>query len=373
MKKAIIFFVASLITITVGYSQQTKANNTGSVSRTEYISSADALYSKHMHIADEIALRLNNKSNLQLSGGLFMINIPGPELNKEASKFIIDNSIRGVILMGGNISDALQTQKLVRDIKSIKPNILVAIDQEGGSVVRMKWDKFASLSARIMAEKGLEDIRIVHLERAKLLQENGFDLVFAPVLDLGMENSWIKDRAFSEDAEEVAQVSEVIVSAMKQYSILTTAKHFPGLGRAVEDTHEVLPVLNIPRNEQDEDIRPFSSFIKNKGELVMTSHAVYQQLDSDNPASLSKRIVSEMLREDLKFDGIVITDDLRMGALNKIDNKFIKALEAGNNILLYIDYLPKTQKAIDEIAKLDKSYLYDRASELERRLIQVGH
>ncbi|KXK26440.1 MAG: putative lipoprotein YbbD precursor [candidate division WS6 bacterium OLB20] len=294
---------------------------------------------------------IRDLSDQQLAGRLIMINLPGPVATDTNVAFLRDHSIGGVILMGGNISSPQQLTSLITSYKAAVPDLLVAVDQEGGIVSRIHWEKNAGLSAQVLGTGTPEAAAEVHRQRAKLLSELGVDIVFAPVLDLRLPGSWIGSRSFSDDSSRVSTYAESIVPAIESQGVASAAKHFPGLGRSAEDSHEVLPVIPADRDMLAEDIAPFTAYVKAGGSMIMTGHGLYPALDPDMPASLSSDVVTGLIRKEMGFEGIIVTDDLRMGALDAWPDKSSQALSAGNDMLLYIDYLPDTKRAITSLTE----------------------
>lgn len=316
-------------------------------------------YSQGAQLESKVFQRLSRLSTKEKAGSLLMISIPGLTLDESTRKFIEDNKIGGIILMGGNLNNKSQTISFIQKIKSIEPMPLIAVDQEGYPVARVGWEKYAAYGGRKMRQLNDTELREVNSSRAKELNELGFDINFAPVADLIYPGSWIENRAFSNNPAATAQKVKLIVEAQQPH-ILSGVKHFPGLGDSAIDSHEKLPVINLSKKHIEEnELEPFREAIRSEVELVMVGHALYPALDN-NPASVSSVIQTEILRDQLGFEGIIITDDMKMGALNDVDNKYQKAVLAGTNIVLVIDSRAEISKAINEISTVEESILNER-------------
>ena len=251
-------------------------------------------------------------------GKMFMVGIPDKVLSNETIKFLTDNNIGGVVLLGNNIEDETQLKKLTSDLKEkVAKDILIAIDQEGGTVVRIKWDKYKDLSARDIGNK--KDTNLAYeiaLYRGKLLKELGINVILGPVADISNKNSFMYDRSFGSDAKTVTEMVAASVRGYKDAGIHSVLKHFPGHGKTTTDSHQEFPMINLGLEQlKKDDFLPFKAGIDAGAEIVMLGHIINTDIDS-KPASLSKKYI-ELLEQELGFEGVVITDDLSMtGKIN---------------------------------------------------------
>lgn len=316
-------------------------------------------YSREALIESKVFQRLAELSKREKAGSLLMISIPGLSLDKSTKDFVEENKIGGIILMGGNLNNQSQAKEFISQIKQTSSKLIVAVDQEGYPVARVGWEKYAGYGGRKLRHLSNKELEESNSSRAKELRELGFDINFAPVADLIYPGSWIENRAFSSDPTSTAEIVKTIIKAQQPY-LFSGVKHFPGLGDSAIDSHEKLPVIKLTKKHIEEnELVPFKSAIAAEVELVMVGHALYPELDN-NPASVSAVIQTDILRNQLGFDGIIITDDMKMGALNNVENKYQKAVIAGTNIVLIIDSRTEINKAIDEISKVEENILNER-------------
>lgn len=267
----------------------------------------------------------------QKIGQLFFIGVPGTEINADIKDFLKDIAPGGICLFSRNIHEAVQTRSLldkIREISEIEP--LFSIDQEGGLVDRLRriftpMPAPSSLKtpneAKTLAEITAETIRML-----------GFNMNFAPVVDVIDEArsktyNGLYSRAFGKSKSEVAEFAAQYVEGLREKDCLGCLKHFPGLGASAVDSHEELPSVYLTREEMFEiDLLPYRRlFEETEVDSVMVAHAGYPRFDLQEtdengkllPSSLSFNIVTKLLREELNFQGLAITDDLEMGAIVK--------------------------------------------------------
>lgn len=222
--------------------------------------------------------------------------------------------------------------------------ILTAVDEEGGSVVRISSnpslvaEKFKSPS-EIYKAGGFTAIKNDTINKSRVLNNLGINLNLAPVVDVSTNSSdHMYERTLKENTDLTSTYAKTVIEAGKNTGVSYTLKHFPGHGNN-QDTH-VGPVTDN-RSYDDilkNDIPPFASGINAKAEAVLVGHNIVTNIDNTNPASLSAG-VHNLLRNELKFTGVIMTDDIAMGALNNIDNVAVKAIQAGNDLIITTDYL----------------------------------
>ena len=280
-------------------------------------------------------------------GRLFMAGMPGPQLDANTESLIRDYCLGGVILFSRNIENPVQLATLINNLndRAMKYHgkaLFLAIDQEGGRVARLK-EPFTLFPGNTdigedesPVDRAVEFARVTAREMALM----GLNMNLAPVVDVrrGEPEKHLEGRTFSDKPETVALLGQTVVKVLQENGVMAVAKHFPGLGKTSVDPHHHLPTIEADTKEIEEiNLIPFKSAIASGVSGVMTSHAIYPALDPDNPATLSYRIVTKLLREDLGFQGLIITDDLEMGAIGKkwgVPGGAIAAFEAGADILL---------------------------------------
>lgn len=238
-----------------------------------------------------------------------------------------------------------EVQAEIQSLQNVaKVPILTAVDEEGGSVVRVSSNpdlapqKFLS-PQELYNQGGLEAIRTDAIQKATLLQDLGLNLNLAPVVDVSTNpNDYMYDRSLGQNAELTAKYAQTVISASKNTGVSFTLKHFPGYGNNA-DTHQGISVdTRKAADIMQQDLLPFREGILAGAEAVLVSHNIVSDIDAANPASLSPAI-HQLLRKNMNFTGIIITDDIAMGAINNIDNATVKAVLAGNDLIITTDYL----------------------------------
>lgn len=273
--------------------------------------------------------QLSSLSVEQKIGQLFFIGIAGPELDSTTRDLLAELSPGGVCLFARNIKGFVQTRELLDDIRRdslIKP--FLSIDQEGGLVDRLRRIMTPTPAASKLPSAAAA------AEQAELIGETlsilGFNMDFAPVVDVideerGKHSNGLFSRTYGFSKIDAAEFAGAFLDALQRHDVVGCLKHFPGLGAAQVDSHEELPVVNISASElEDVDLFPYRQLlISNSVHAVMAAHVCFpdhhfQEKDANGkllPASLSYSFITKMLRGGLGFDGIVITDDLEMGAI----------------------------------------------------------
>ena len=278
--------------------------------------------------------------------GPLMVGLEGQSLSAQESAWLEHPSVGGVILFSRNYSNPAQLADLVASIKAIKsPDLLVAVDQEGGRVQRFV-DGFTRLPSQyqigMQFEKNPDGARELAWMMGRVmgfeLREVNIDISFAPVIDLYMSGSdVIGDRAFHSDPDVVIDLSGALCAGMRSSGISPVAKHYPGHGSVTADSHVTLP--SDPRSIEairSTDLKPYSAYREVGFKGLMTSHVVYPAIDNQ-PATFSTRWIQEILREDIGFTGAVFSDDLNMAAartIGDINTRVLSALTAGCDMVL---------------------------------------
>ena len=305
-------------------------------------------------------------------GQLFMVGLPEAVLDDSTCRLIEEFRINNFIYFKRNVESPGQLKKLSGDLykaciqNSLDPP-LIAIDQEGGSVARLGPPFTQFSDARALAQAENPEYALSEYARvcSSELIDIGVNYNLAPVLDVceAEKEYFMEKRSLGGDPELVGRLGVHVIREMQAHGIAACAKHFPGLGAAVVDPHFQLPF--VAKSEPDiraQDIFPFQQAVVAGVASIMTSHTIYQHLDPESPATLSKKILSGLLRNDLGYDGVVITDDLEMGAIENegdLGQAALQAFAAGADLLLIchshekvIDALKKTGKAIAESSEL---------------------
>jgi beta-N-acetylhexosaminidase len=276
--------------------------------------------------------------------GPLMVDVAGLELTPEDRDVLRHPLVGSVILFTRNYASPEQLRKLVADIHAVRtPSLIVGVDQEGGRVQRFRPD-FSLLPAPrrighawdLDAKQGAQLARSMGWLMAAELRAHGVDLSFAPCVDLDYGVSEvIGDRAFHSKPEAVAELSLAYMAGMKDAGMAATAKHFPGHGAVIADSHKSLPVDRRGWGELGDDLLPYRRLIANGLPGVMVAHVLFPSV-APEPASLSRRWVQNALREELRFEGAIFTDDLSMGGAAEYGDIVARAsaaLDAGCDVL----------------------------------------
>jgi len=287
-------------------------------------------------------------------GQLLIAGFDGLQLPVELKALARDFSLGGVILFARNISEPEQVAELCDEASRLMPRLplWVSVDQEGGRVARLKkpfteWPPMATLGRSGDVALARRFARALAAE----LKAVGVTLDYAPVLDVhtNPKNPIIGDRALADRAEEVARLGSAIVRTLQEEGIAACGKHFPGHGDTSTDSHHELPLVEHPleRLRQVEFV-PFRAAIEADVATIMTAHVFTPALDDKRPATLSRRIVTGLLREELKYQGVIFSDDLEMKAIANeyaVPQAAVMALDAGCDSVLICSGDTATQAA----------------------------
>ena len=281
---------------------------------------------------------------------MIMVGFNGsdPKTAKEAVSEAKYQRFGGVMLLGKNISDKKNLTALTSAFKEAQEGIFIAIDEEGGRVTRFK-DK-EDFETFISAQKVAKTLDLgtageLYGKMAQQLKDVGVNVNFAPVADVLNPKSTIigsRGRAFSADIDEVSQSRGVIASM----------KHFPGHGNVEADSHTAKVVIE---NFDYDELKPyFDAVRKNEAKMIMVGHIYLMQRDSELPASLSPAVIDGLLRGELKFDGVVISDDMLMGGLKDftLQEKVINFINAGGDVMLFSDYKIEGRRTAELVTQL---------------------
>jgi beta-N-acetylhexosaminidase len=306
-------------------------------------------------------------------GHYILMGVPGAELDAPTAKIIHEVQPAGFILFGRNIKTPAQLRKLIDDLRGeVKHEPVVTIDQEGGRVSRLKECGSEPPSAKQLREKG--DLRLIERHGAltgEILRLFGFNLNLAPVVDVShdgdLDNS-LKNRTWGLDPETVIRNAGAFNRTMREQGVLSCGKHFPGYSHAAVDPHHELPVVTRSRGELEEmEWRAFKALAPEL-DSMMVGHANYPAFDESGlPASLSRKIIHGVLREEWGYRGAVISDDLDMGAIvghYGLGESVTRAVEAGNDLVLLChrpELIPEAAKALETISPA-------RAAEAEKQI-----
>lgn len=314
-------------------------------------------------------------AGLAFFGQLLMAGLPGPRLDPVARELVRDLQVGGVILFARNLEGPEQVWELTRGLQkealaAAGQPLLIALDQEGGPVQRLKTSFTLIPSARELGLRGsVAEVETLARQTARELALVGVNVNLAPVLDVARGPECpLYERSYGADPEQVAAFGEAAVRGYLAGGVLPTAKHFPGLGDTIRDSHRELPVAQNPDPSRTVDLLPFRRAIAAGVPLVMTAHTVVPRWDS-RPATLSAVAIRTWLRGNLGFAGVVMTDDLEMGAISgqtPTPEAARLALAAGADLLLICENAAAAWQAASLLA--EDEALREQGKEAARRL-----
>ena len=268
-------------------------------------------------------MKAHQLSNRQLAGQRLVAGFDGIDLNSDLKALIEDLKVGGLILFSRNLVDPEQIRTLCRSAQKYaaacnQPPLLIAIDQEGGQVARLKepFTRFAGNPSMKSVRDAENFARITAAELSSL----GINMNLAPVLDVVPEgfDGIMRQRSFGSDPVWVAKLGTAVIETLQKNGVMAVAKHFPGIGRTILDSHLDLPDLNIDiAGLESFDLIPFQAAIAHQVAGIMLSHIRYTGVDPVYPAGLSPEITRRLLRSRMGYQGIVMTDDLDMGAVTR--------------------------------------------------------
>jgi beta-N-acetylhexosaminidase len=276
-------------------------------------------------------------------GQLFMVGIPGSTIETATRAQLLDLRPGGVILFRRNYTDLKQLVALCEELHALLPNQppLIGLDHEGGRVHRLTSPFTHFPAAAVVGRtQSLDLAQQVGKAMGEELSSIGVDIDFAPVLDVltNTVNTVIGDRAFASDPQTVGLLGCAQARGLREGGVSPCGKHFPGHGATQADSHEDLPRDERSLDELHQtDLQPFRMAIAEGIEMLMTAHILYPALDAEYPATLSRKIIEDLLRQQLGFRGVVVTDDLEMGAIvrhDAVEQAAVQALCAGADLLL---------------------------------------
>lgn len=295
---------------------------------------------KPIPLEEQILSKMTDEEKV---GQLFIYGIDGnTTLNPENKHFLIETKPGGIILFSKNITDEEQLKTLIAEIQSTNPNIplFISIDQEGGVVSRLRWND--TLTKSQSSVKTPQEAYDIAKSRGEMLRNSGINMNLAPVAEFSQDtHSFIFNRTYSGNIEEVTQKIIYSVKGYRDSKIISVLKHFPGHGETHIDPHSTLPSINISEEQWNEYVMSFSESISQESiDAIMIGHIFFPNISND-PATISKEIITNRLIDDIGYTGLIISDDMEMMALSDIDtpgNLAVRSVEAGMDILIYSRY-----------------------------------
>lgn len=324
---------------------------------------------------------LSQLSDAEKIGQLMMIGLSGTEVDADARYMLTEFSCGNVILFDRNLQTPEQVRTLNDEIKkTIRRQTglipFIGIDQEGGQVMRMRAYLPAMPSAEALGSESPDEAKNWAIDTGNALKDLGFNINFAPVADLGSAY----ERSYGTDADTVICYANAVISGYEEVGIATTLKHFPGIGKVKTDPHIDGDTVDLSEEEwRQEDGRPFQALIHETNPLhtfVMVSNVTFPQFDATNPACLSSAVMENLLRKECGYVGIILTDDMEMGAMSKhysFEEMGVRAVEAGADMLLVCHDYGHAQEVFNGLLKAYRKggLLKEKVDNAARRIIRV--
>lgn len=316
------------------------------------------------------------RDSVRRAGTRVMVGFDGHAADGHIRRLIRHYGVQSIILFKRNVDSPAQVAELVRELQSIARDegysrpLLIAIDQEGGRVQRLRdpWTVWPPL--RMLGETGSVDLtRKMAAALAEELKACGIRLDFAPVMDVDTNpaNPIIGDRSFARTPDVVSKLGVAFIEAMQGAGVAACAKHFPGHGDTDKDSHLDLPSVEHARSRLDEvELPPFRAAIQAGVATIMTAHVVVRELDDMVPATLSRAVVTTLLRDEMGYGGVIVADDLEMKA---VAAGFPYAESARRATLAGCDILPVCENEEAQVEVVEALIRAEESGELRRREI----
>jgi beta-N-acetylhexosaminidase len=302
-------------------------------------------------------------------GQLILCGVPGKELDAASAELFRRVQPGGFILFGRNIESAPQLRKLIDDLRDLsETEPIITIDQEGGRVSRLRLIGSEPPNAQQLRDKNDVDLIRRHGDiTGRLLRVFGFNLDLCPVLDISFDDNAdnsLRGRCYGKTVDQVVRNAGAFNDAMRKQGIASCGKHFPGYSAAKSDAHYELP--KIDRTREELDANELAVFRKLIGRIdsMMICHGWYPSLEPEKtPASLSRRVITDLLRSEFGFDGLIMTDDLDMGAIlngYSLEQTIRLAIGAGNDLVMICHRIPEVENVLRILSTLPREQI-DRA------------
>lgn len=296
---------------------------------------------ENLTIDEKVDQIVESMSQTEKLGQMVMIGIQGTKVDDDSLYMLNQYHMGGVILFDRNMENPEQVKQLTSDLQAQsneKVPLFIGIDEEGGDVVRMAEKLTPPPSQKEIGATGdIEQAKTWAIKTAKSLKDMGINVNFAPVADVGSNDK----RSYSTDTNTVIDFVRAATKGYQQENIIYSLKHFPGIGKGKVDSHVDSSNIDVVKEVlMTEDILPFKTIIDENEPndyFILVSHLKYPALDEEYPASLSSKIMTDLLRNELGYKGIIITDDMEMGAVanhNDFRSIGVKAIKAGADIVL---------------------------------------
>ncbi|GEL76762.1 beta-N-acetylhexosaminidase [Tenuibacillus multivorans] len=308
---------------------------------------------------DPIQEKIHQMTLEEKIGQMIMTGVPGTTTDEQTLHLINEFHVGGLIFFDQNLKDPSQITQFLNQIKSENQDnplpLFLGVDQEGGRVQRLPVLQDIPSSQKVGEIDDEEFSYEIGRLLGKQLHAFGFNIDFAPVLDINNNpnNVVIGDRSFGSTAERVSQHGIQVMKGLQSEGITPVIKHFPGHGDTGTDSHSELPVIRKNLEElKSLELIPFKKAIEEGADMVMAAHILLPKIDEHNPSSLSKPIITDVLRKQLGFDGVVVTDDMTMKAITKyndIEQAAVQSIQAGTDLIMIAHEYDRAAKTIQAI------------------------
>lgn len=333
--------------------------------------------------ADAIQSIIDKMSLEEKIGQMIIGGVDGTSADPQTERMIREQHVGGVIFFKNNLADPASVISFVNQLKEWNSGnaapILLSVDQEGGRVSRFPgWEPIPP--ALTIGDTGNPELATeLGVVLGEGVQQMGMNMNFAPVLDINSNpgNPVIGDRSFGADVDQVTGMGIEVMKQIAETGVIPVVKHFPGHGDTDTDSHLDLPVIHKTENELDElELKPFEEAIREGADVVMVAHILFPALDAELPSSLSKEIITGQLRGKLGFEGVVITDDMTMGAIANqygMGEAAVLSIEAGTDLLLVAHQYENIDNVINTVKQSvqDGTLTEERIEESVRRILEL--
>lgn len=313
--------------------------------RESYPVQADAKIIKIIEQVDPIVEKINTMTLDEKIGQMLMAGVEGYNLSDNSKKLIKEHKVGGFIIFDENVQSTEQLLSLVNSLKKENADnkipLFFSLDEEGGKVTRMPKEFRRFPTNKAIGQINDNDFsNKIGKTIADEIKSFGFNMNFSPVLDVNSnpKNPVIGSRSFGANPDIVSSLGVETMKGIQSENVIPVVKHFPGHGDTSVDSHIGLPIVNNDLDRlQSFELIPFAKAIENGADMVMIAHILLPMVDKENPSSMSKAVITDILRNNLKFNGVVITDEMTMGAIAKnynIGKAAVKSVNAGTDIIL---------------------------------------
>ena len=281
-------------------------------------------------------------------GQVVMVSIENKEMDEDLMNWLSDYQIGNIILYGKNISDAPQASHLNQQLQETILSLtdipaLLAVDQEGGNISRIHKGATVFPSNMAVGAARPDDLYPSAWAMAQELKDMGFNMNLAPVMDVNSnpDNPVINIRSYGDDPDKVSEYGSLWIRGMQENGVIATAKHFPGHGDTDTDSHFDLPVSDKSVQQlMETELVPFRGAIHSGVSAILTSHILFPEIDSEYPATMSQKILTDLLRDEMGYTGVIVSDSLQMAAIRDhygMETAAVQALNAGVDLLILGD------------------------------------